>query len=74
MIYPSRKTSLTRQKTMEIKKSLKELSFRYALEIKGLQFFVVSNSLSSYSFQLKTSRRTLWKNETVKGNGLLDHK
>lgn len=60
-------------KTNENKQSLKELFFRYALEKKD-QFFVVSNSLSSYSYQLKTSRRTLWTNETIKGNGLLDHK
>jgi len=57
-------------------KSLKELFFRYAVgeKTKRLPFFVVSNFLSSYSYKLKTSRRTLWKNETIKSTGLLNHK
>lgn len=61
-------------KTNGNKKIPKRALFPICTRKKGLQFFAVSNSLSSYSYQLKTTRRTLWTNETVKGNGLLDHK
>lgn len=56
------------------KKITKKAGFLICTRKNGLQLCEVSNYLSSYSYQLKTSQRTLWKNETVKGNGLLDHK
>lgn len=48
-------------KTNGNEKSLKRTVFQYALEKKKLQFFVVINFLSLYSYQLKTIKNPFGK-------------